>query len=36
VQLARLGHTQRELLRQAFTQIAALQKQVSYEFPEVG
>jgi CBS domain-containing protein len=36
IQLAKLGHTQRELLRQAFAQIAALQKQVGYEFPEAG
>jgi CBS domain-containing protein len=36
VVLGRLGSTQRERLRQAFTHIAAVQKQVSYEFPEVG
>jgi CBS domain-containing protein len=36
VQLGRLGSTQRELLRGAFAQIAAVQKQISYEFPEVG
>jgi CBS domain-containing protein len=36
VQLTKLGHTQRELLRQAFAQITALQKQVSYEFPAAG
>ena len=36
VQLAHLGPTQRDLLRGAFAQIAAVQKQISYEFPEVG
>ena len=36
VSLARLGATQRELLRGAFAQIAAVQKQISYEFPEIG
>jgi signal-transduction protein with cAMP-binding, CBS, and nucleotidyltransferase domain len=36
VQLGRLGSTQRESLRGAFAQIAAVQKQISYEFPEVG
>ena len=36
VQITKLGHTQRELLRQAFAQIAAMQKQVGYEFPEGG
>ena len=36
VQLARLGPTQRDLLRGAFAQITAVQKQISYEFPEVG
>jgi signal-transduction protein with cAMP-binding, CBS, and nucleotidyltransferase domain/predicted metal-dependent phosphoesterase TrpH len=36
VQLSRLGGTQRDLLRGAFTQIAAVQKLISYEFPEVG
>jgi PAS domain S-box-containing protein len=36
VQVAKLGHTQRELLRQAFTQIAAVQKRIGYEFPEAG
>ena len=30
---AKLGHTQRELLKQAFAQIAAVQKKVSYDFP---
>jgi CBS domain-containing protein len=36
VQLAKLGHTQRELLKQAFAQIAAVQKKIGYEFPEGG
>ena len=36
VQLARLGHTQRELLKQAFAQIAAMQKKIGYDFPEGG
>jgi CBS domain-containing protein len=36
IQLTALGHTQRERLRQAFAEIAAVQKQISYEFPEVG
>jgi CBS domain-containing protein len=36
VQLARLGPTQRDLLRRAFAQIADVQKQIGYEFPEVG
>jgi CBS domain-containing protein len=36
IQLARLGPTQRDLLRGAFAQIAAVQKQIGYEFPEVG
>jgi CBS domain-containing protein len=31
---AELGHGQREHLRQAFNQIAAVQKQIGYEFPE--
>jgi signal-transduction protein with cAMP-binding, CBS, and nucleotidyltransferase domain/predicted metal-dependent phosphoesterase TrpH/PAS domain-containing protein len=33
---ARLGYVQRELLKQAFTQITAIQKKVSYDFPDVG
>ena len=36
IQLAKLGHTQRELLKQAFAQIAAMQKKVGYDFPEGG
>jgi PAS domain S-box-containing protein len=36
VQLDSLNHTQRELLRQAFTQIAAVQKKVDFELPEGG
>jgi CBS domain-containing protein len=36
VELASLTHTQRELLRQAFAQIAAVQKTAENEFPEVG
>jgi signal-transduction protein with cAMP-binding, CBS, and nucleotidyltransferase domain len=36
VPLAGLGHTQRELLRGALAQIAAVQKQIGYEFPEAG
>jgi PAS domain S-box-containing protein len=36
VQLAKLGHTQKELLKQAFAQIAAVQKKIGYEFPEGG
>ena len=36
VQLSKLGHTQRELLRQAFAEIAAVQHQIGYEFPEAG
>jgi CBS domain-containing protein len=36
IQPSKLGHTQKELLRQAFAQIAAMQKTISYEFPEGG
>ncbi len=36
VQLAKLGHTQRELLRLALAEIAAVQKSIGYEFPEGG
>ena len=36
VAVSRLGPTQRDLLRGAFAQIAAVQKQIGYEFPEVG
>jgi CBS domain-containing protein len=36
IQLARLGATQRDQLRGAFAQIAAVQKQIGYEFPEVA
>ena len=36
IQLAKLGHTQRELLKQAFAQIAAMQKKIGYDFPEGG
>ena len=36
VELASLTHTQRELLRQAFAQIATVQKTAENEFPEVG
>jgi PAS domain S-box-containing protein len=32
VQLAKLGYIQKELLKQAFAQIAAVQKKVSYDF----
>jgi signal-transduction protein with cAMP-binding, CBS, and nucleotidyltransferase domain len=36
VGLTKLGHTQRELLRQAFAQIAAVQSRIGYDFPEGG
>ena len=36
IQLSKLGHTQRELLRHAFAQISAVQKTIGYEFPEGG
>jgi CBS domain-containing protein len=36
VELGALSHTQRELLRAAFTQIAEVQKTAEREFPEVG
>jgi PAS domain S-box-containing protein len=36
VQLAALGHTQRELLRQSFARIAEIQKRIDFEFPEGG
>jgi hypothetical protein len=36
VRIATLSHTQRELLRQAFGQIAAVQSRIGYEFPEGG
>jgi len=33
---AKLGHTQQELLKQAFAQIAAVQKKVGYDYPGGG
>jgi signal-transduction protein with cAMP-binding, CBS, and nucleotidyltransferase domain len=36
VQLTTLGHTQQELLRLAFGQIAAIQSRIGYEYPEGG
>ena len=32
----KLGHTQQELLKQAFAQIAAVQKKVGYDYPGIG
>ncbi len=36
VELAKLTHTQQELLRAAYTEIASVQKTAENEFPEVG
>lgn len=33
IQLAKMGYSQREMLKQAFSQIAAVQKKISYDFP---
>ena len=32
----KLGHTQQELLKQAFAQIAAVQKKIGYDYPGGG
>jgi PAS domain S-box-containing protein len=36
IHLGKLGYMQQELLKQAFAQIAAIQKKVSYDFPRGG
>ncbi len=36
IQPGKLGYIQQELLKQAFTQIAAVQKKVGYDFPGTG